>query len=100
MDSRTVIAFIICESYTDACILIEAKPNRRYNDIQRNLRRVKRMKKENKLQLILYFVTSACFFLGALLSKNYLFAPVGVCFALLGFMNAKANSDNDKKRRK
>jgi 1,4-dihydroxy-2-naphthoate octaprenyltransferase len=51
----------------------------------------------NKLTVMLYFVSGILFFISAL-SKNYVFIPIGLLFAVLGikYNNKKVNNKGDK----
>ena len=43
--------------------------------------------KNNKLTQVLYFIAGVCFFISAIIGKNYAFIPIGCCFIVLGIIN-------------
>ena len=56
------------------------------------------MKNRNTIIVALNFLSGICFFLAALIGKNYVFIPIGCCFVVLGIVNQqKKNADDDDK---
>lgn len=53
------------------------------------------MKKRVKLESVLYLLSGICFFIAALVGKNYVFIPIGCCFVILGVTNAKNKPNNE-----
>ena len=56
------------------------------------------MKNRNKIITLLNFISGICFFIAALIGKNYVFIPIGCCFVVLGILNGKDNN-NDKENK-
>ena len=54
------------------------------------------MKNKNKLIVLLNFISGICFFLVALIGKNYVFIPIGCCFVTLGIVNGNNNNKESK----
>lgn len=52
------------------------------------------MKKWIKLDSVLYLLSGICFFIAAIIGKNYVFIPIGCCFVILGVTKEKDKSNN------
>lgn len=56
----------------------------------KSLERIEGMKK-NKLSAILFEIAALFWFINAVVSKDWVFIPIGLCFVALGIVNARDN---------
>lgn len=47
--------------------------------------------KKNKLSAILFEIAALFWFINAVVSKDWMFIPIGLCFVALGIVNARDN---------
>ena len=53
------------------------------------------MRDRNKIIAIINLITAICFFLAALIGKNYVYIPIGCCFIVLAVANGKTDKSKN-----